>query len=516
MATKKSVARSAQSALTQDTKARAKVQDAAKKSNTLDSFVNFAMNLGVGTDNPLTGGTYGFNPITRNRILLEWIHRGSWVGGLAVNIIADDMVRAGISVKGELEPEQIEQIESRASQLQIWQRLGDTVRWDRLYGGALAVLLVDGQDVSTPLRLNTIRKDQFRGLLVLDRWMVEPTLNDLITEMGPDLGLPKFYNVTAFAPGMNNQKIHYSRVVRMEGEKLPYHQRLMENMWGISVLERLYDRLLAFDSASMGAAQLVYKAYIRTYKIKDMRNIVAMGGKALQGLSAYMEMMRRYQGIEGVTIMDAEDEFEGVQHQAFGGLSDVLLQMGQQLSGATQIPLVRFFGQSPAGLNSTGESDMRNYYDGILQRQNTSLAIPVDKIYRCIAASEGITLPKGFKIEFNPLWQLDDADKAKVANETADAVIKVLDSALISPRVAMQELRQSSRVTNIFSNISDEDIEAAEDEPLPPIEQMGTGEEGESGTKVPSPDKPEKGENGVTDSAPSKDKRFRRKLQITG
>ena len=495
MTAKKSVVRTAQSALTADTKARDK---AAKESTTktVDSFVNFSANIGVGTDNIMSGGTYGFNPITRNRTLLEWIHRGSWIGGLAVNIIADDMVRAGVNIKGEIEPEQIEKIEEAATAMNIWPMIGDTVRWDRLYGGALAVMLVDGQDISTPLRLNTIKKGQFKGLLVLDRWMVEPSLNDLVTEYGPDLGLPKFYTVTATAPALVRKRIHYSRVVRLQGEKLPYWQRVMENLWGISVLERLYDRLLAFDSSSMGAAQLVYKAYIRTYKIKDLRQLVAQGGKALQGLTAYTEMMRRFQGIEGITLMDSEDEFEGIAHQAFSGLSDVLMHMGQQISGAIQIPLVRLFGQSPAGLNSTGESDIRNYYDSILQRQNTSLLVPMTKIYRAIAASEGIEVPDGFKVEFNSLWQLPDDKKADVAKTTVDAVQVAKDGGMLTPKAAMMELRQSSRITGIFSNITEEDIEAAEDEILPPVEQMNLT--GDPADPVDKPDtkKLESGSNG--------------------
>ena len=49
---------------------------------TLDSFINFQHKLGVGADNALSTASYGFNPITRNRNLLEWIHRGSWLGGV--------------------------------------------------------------------------------------------------------------------------------------------------------------------------------------------------------------------------------------------------------------------------------------------------------------------------------------------------------------------------------------------------------------------------------------------------
>jgi Uncharacterized protein conserved in bacteria len=65
---------------------------------TTDSFQNFAAKLGLGTDNVTSQSTYGFNPITRNRVLLDWIHRGTWLGGLAINIPADDMLRAGIEI----------------------------------------------------------------------------------------------------------------------------------------------------------------------------------------------------------------------------------------------------------------------------------------------------------------------------------------------------------------------------------------------------------------------------------
>ncbi|MDR8252560.1 DUF1073 domain-containing protein, partial [Acinetobacter baumannii] len=100
--------------------------------------------------------------------------------------------------------------------LQVWDKINETIRWSRLYGGAIAVMLIDGQNVSTPLNVNTIGKDQFKGLLVLDRWMVLPDLQDLVTEYGPDYGMPKYYDVITDSVGLCNQRIHYSRVFRMD------------------------------------------------------------------------------------------------------------------------------------------------------------------------------------------------------------------------------------------------------------------------------------------------------------
>ena len=460
----KSVVRAASSAATKDAKNRDK---AAKKTNsTLDSFVNFAQNMGIGADNALSTGTYGFNPVTRNRVLLEWIHRGSWLGGIAVDVVADDMTRAGISLKGNVDPESLAKIEATASKLNIWNAINDTIKWSRLYGGALAVLLVEGQDLSTPLRLKTIRKDQFKGIVTLDRWMVEPSLADLVTDYGPELGLPKYYRINSGAQALSGMKVHHSRCIRLEGIRLPYQQRLIENLWGLSILERLYDRMVAFDSASTGAAQLVYKSYIRTFKVKDMREIVAAGGAAQAGLQRYVDMMRRFQGVEGITLIDAEDEFGTDTHSAFGGLAEALAQFGQQISGALQIPLVRLFGQSPAGF-STGDSDVRNYYDTIKQQQEKDLRLGVTKVYHVLAASEDVPF-QDIEIEFNPLWQLTDTEKASIAQTVATTITSVEEGGVIDRATALKELHQSSQVTGVFTNITPEMIKEAEQEG-PPI-----------------------------------------------
>lgn len=440
---------------------------------TTDSFQNFAQKLGVGADNPLTTGSYGFNPITRNRTLLEWIHRGSWLGGVAIDIVADDMTRAGIEIDSGMEPDDEKALHEESTALEIWDKTNETIKWARLYGGAIAVMLINGQDFSTPLRLDTVGKDQFKGLLVLDRWMVDPALEDLVTDIGPDLGLPKYYRVQSNAPALRGKTIHYTRIAfRLLGIQLPYQQRLTENLWGISVIERLYDRMIAFDGASTGVAQLVYKAYLRTLKVKGLREVVSMGGEALTGLVAYTDLMRRYQGMEGVTLIDGDDEYgEHGAGQAFSGLGDALSQLALQLSGALQIPLTRLFGQSPAGF-SDGDNDVRNYFDHINQRQNKDLLIGITKCYVLMSQSLGIEIPEGFMVKFKTLWQMNETDKATVAKSTTDSVVAAVGAGLIADQTALQELKQSSRTTGLWSNITAQQIKAADDVPTDPMEMM--------------------------------------------
>lgn len=476
----------------EDAAVRSRVVDGNKKgapalnAATLDSFVNFAQKLGVGADNPLSGSTYGFNPITRNRILLEWIHRGSWLGGVAIDTVADDMTRAGIEYTTELPPEHTDSLDKSMQAMNTWPSINEVIKWGRLYGGCIGVVLIDGQDMRTPLNIESVGHGQYRGLLVLDRWMVEPALEDLVTDLGPHLGLPKYYRVTQSAPALRGVAVHHSRVaIRHLGVELPYQQRMIENMWGLSVIERLYDRMIAFDSASTGAAQLVYKAYLRTMSIDGLRDVVSAGNQALNGLASYVEVMRRFQSMEGITMIDAKDKLEVQGHSAFSGLSDVLNQFGQQLSGALQIPLVRLFGQSPGGLGSNGDSEMRQYYDHINQQQEKTLRHGVTLMYKLGARSKGIMLPHNFAVGFKSLWQLSDGDKANVAKTVSETVSAAMDAGLLSQKAGLQELRQSSRVTGIFTNITHEMIEAADDTVQPPSSDDLMGLAGGGGDDTP-------------------------------
>ena len=300
---------------------------------TIDSIQNFLTRTGIGTGNANDGARYGFNPITRNRLQMEFVYRGSWIAGQVIDAVAEDMTREGASVTSDDTPDRLQELDKEVERLQIWSQLCDSIKWARLYGGAIALMMIDGQDVSTPLREETVGRDQFRGLLPLDRWSVQPSLENLVTEFGPDIGKPKYYDLLPdLGTGLPRMRIHYSRVIRLEGLTLPYWQRISENYWGQSVLERLWDRLVAFDSTTAGAAQLVYKAHLRTYKVDHLREIIAAGGPALDGLVKQIDMIRRFQSNEGLTLMDKEDEFEAHQY-TFSGLDNVLLQMGQQLSG---------------------------------------------------------------------------------------------------------------------------------------------------------------------------------------
>lgn len=478
-----------------------------------DGFENFVSRLGTGpnSDNTLSAGLYTFDLITRNRIKLEAAYRGSWIVGKIVDVVADDMTRAGITITTNEQAERIEDLQAAFSNLGIWQALNTNTKWSRLYGGSIAVMQIKGQDLATQLDPTTVAKGQFKGLTVYDRWQLNPDLTDVITE-GPQMGLPKFYYIVTTADTATPQphstgqiKVHHSRVVRQIGIQLPFFQAITEMMWGESILERLWDRLISFDNATLSSASLIDKANLRMVGVEGLRDILSAGGPALEGLLAQFDMMRQLQVNEGVTLLDKEDEYASTAY-SFAGLSDMMLQFSQQLSGAADIPLIRLFSQSPTGMNATGDGDIRMYYDSINAQQNARLRAPMETIVEIMWRSTfGDDQPEDLQFVFTPLWQMSATDKAAIAKSNTETVGIAFEAGLASRAVAMKELRQHSGETGLFGNITDEDIEDAEDDE-PPVPGDVPGEAAAPAEKEEKADKPhplDKAEDAIAKDSPA-------------
>lgn len=435
---------------------------------TLDGFQNFEAAIGLGTDNQMSSGRWGPGYLlTHDRQQLDWMYRTNWVVRRAVSVPADDMTRAGVEFYGTDPNHDVGVLQNTFRRLDTFGQIASTLRWARLYGGALAVIMIEGQKLSDPLRVETVGQGQFKGLLPLDRWQLQPS-SERVDVLGPDFSKPLGYAILQGDPTRTAYSwVHHTRVIRMDGEDLPYYQRQYEQGWGMSVVEPFHDRLVAFDSTTLGMAQMVYKAHLRTLKVKGLRAIMASGGdpRAAQianGFYGQIAQMRRFQTTEGMSVVDLEDEFQ-TDTYTFGGLSDVMIQMSQQIAGAVEIPLVKFFGMSPAGF-STGDSDLRSYYDDISLKQERRLRHPLEIISHIAYRSTfGAAPPAGFGFKFAPLYGLNAVEKATIAGSVATA-LSTAESTIpgtLKQSTIVKELRRLGEMTGWFSSLTDQDVDDA-------------------------------------------------------
>jgi hypothetical protein len=165
-----------------------------------------------------------------------------------------------------------------------------------------------------------------------------------------------------------------------------------------------------------------------------------------------------------------------VMSYQFSGLKDVLIHLAEQVAGATGIPVARLFGQAPAGMNATGEHDLKTYYDMIAGKQQKDLNHVIDKLLRVLFRSElGIPVPQDLTFTFRPLWKLSDVEKASIWAQDIAGIVAGYDSGILPADVALREIRELSDISGRGSNITDEDI--AEAQNAPPVSEESPLEE---------------------------------------
>ena len=105
--------------------------------------------------------------------------------------------------------------------------------------------------------------------------------------------------------------------------------------------------------------------------------------------------------------------------------------------------------QSPAGMNSTGEHDTRNYYDTIATKQTWQLK-PVLMDLLDVVTRSLFNKPIGnLDVEFNSLWQLDPKTRAEVEKSNSDRDKNYLEVGVINEAQVARQLVQDGTYTVI-------------------------------------------------------------------
>src|SRR6185312_8958694 len=122
-----------------------------------------------------------------------------------------------------------------------------------------------------------------------------------------------------------------------------------------------------------------------------------------------------------------------------------------------------------------------SYYDHISQLQKQQLDPQMKKLLPVVAMSVWGEVPDDFSWHYNPVRALTDEERSELAKSYNDSVNATFQSGIVGRKTALKELKQQSDVTGLWSNITDQQIEEAEDEPV----SMGEmGDEPQSATEM--------------------------------
>jgi hypothetical protein len=454
-----------------------------------DAIREVAAGMDGGLQNLAAGlGTYRdksyyseYGAVTRlNEEEVTRMYRGSWIPRKIVDCVTEDMTREWVTLSFG-SGQKTDQGAARAvaeteKNLNVRREFAHGIRWGRAFGGGGMVMRLrnDGAVLEQPLNPESIKKGDLvlvktydRFNLVVDGTEIDNETTTAAGKTNPNFGLPKFYTVIDVGGGQVN-RIHASRVIRFGGAVTPRRAWISNGYWDDSVLLAPMQAIRNYDAATGGIASMVFETKLDIISVAGLTNALATkDGEAK--ITARFLAGAIMKSLNKILLIDKDKEAFAQKQITFTGLKDVLEGMMNALSGAADVPLTRLFGQSPGGMNATGDSDMRNHYDHIKGRQTSDVRPQLSQFHEVEIRSALGTMPPETSFEFNPLWQQTAKEKADTEKVRADTRKVYWDIGALNEGGVARELHADGSM----KTMTDRDVTLAEElaqqpEPEPP------------------------------------------------
>lgn len=404
-----------------------------------DGFFNRVTGLGTARDKA------SFTRFQRNPELtceeLDALYSDDAMASRVCDVVPDEELRQGYTITVDPRDEDVENgpeeaalvgsdVKDKADEIGLTQKTIEARVWGRAFGaGAILIGTNNGaDDPAEPLNLNAIQSVDH--LNVLERRYLWP--NQFYNNpMEAKVGQPRTYLVTPQAStSLSNAlsfqgtiEIHESRLVVFGGARTSIRRRQENNGWDQSILQRMQTTITRFGTSFATLGHLIQDANQAVFKMQGFLDALASDETSL--IMKRMEVMDMARSAVRATVLDSEGEEFERQNFQWSGIKEPFEMIMLQLAADARMPVTVLMGQSPAGMNATGESDMRWFYDTIASSRENDVKPALEYILRLIMLSKqgptGGVEPDSWGVTFPSLWQPTPSESATIELQHAQA-----------------------------------------------------------------------------------------------
>lgn len=438
-----------------------------------DGYVNLLNKYGTKQDN---SEAYKFErePVIPD-MQLTGLYEGNGLFSKIIDTPAEEALKHGFDLN--LKSDELNAfVEDALDDLEWEERAATAIKWARLYGGALIVMLIDdGRGLEEPVDWEHIRSiDELR---VYERSIVQPDYASLyqqdyggkgVGNRVSKFGQPEYYYVSSI---YGSFKVHESRCLVFRNGVLPEQTSNATYLfWGMPEYVRIRRALRETVTAHTDSVKLLERSVQAIYSMKGLASLLTTDDGENQVLKR-LQLVDTSRGLLNSIAIDSEGEQYDFKTFQFSGVKDVIDATCNMLSALTNIPQTILFGRSPAGMNATGDSDFESYYNFVEKIQRLmlkrNLRTLLDVVFRAGVASGDVAEEPDYKLEFKPLWSLSDTEQAAVDQTKAQtALVKAqtaqayVDMQALDPTEVRRRLASDEEfdVEDIISEDDEDDL----------------------------------------------------------
>lgn len=340
--------------------------------------------------------------VTLDDATLSTAYRDMWLVRRVVEARANDALRGGWGVEPEQIPEFL-RLNTATHSEGAFQR---ALRMADLKGGAglfIGYKSAVGQDLLQPAPPNS----EVAFLEVFDKFQLQG--QERVRELdSPEYDRPQVWQVTGSRRA--GLRFHASRMIRFPGAPRATDLGASEQDrdWGDSVLQPVWEDVVRYGVFWQSVGHLMQLSSVGVLSLDGLITMLASKNRA--DAEARIDILNETLSLTRLLLLDAKHgESYHREAVAFTDMPALLQEVQLATAGAFKMPVTKLFGRSPAGMNATGESDTRMWYDEVGAYRQDYVVPRLGQVFE-------VTERKKIELDFPPLWQPTDEERATVRN----------------------------------------------------------------------------------------------------
>lgn len=386
-----------------------------------------------------------------------WIDKACWMP-------AKDAARNGYEITvnsgDKIKPEILDAIAQGDKKFRILQNCVELEGFKRVFGIRVVMFLVESNDpdyYEKPFNPDGVTPYSYRGFSQIDPYWITPELS---MDAASNPSSPDFYTPTWWR--INGKRVHRSHLVVVTNGQVADILKPTYLYGGISVPQKIAERVYAAERSANEVPMLLMTKRMTVINL-DMVQATMNQKEFLERMEIWSQYMNNF----GVKVIGQGEEVS--QHEtSLADADNAVMQQFGLVASSAEIPLTKYLGTSPKGMDATGEFEMKDYLQTLESMQEGDMTPFVNRHHLLYIRSE--ICPrfnvKPFNVDVE--WEEPDMQTAKeqaeINDKKADTDTKLANAGAIDGVDIRNRLINDKKSGYNGLQPIEEDLNAGEDE----------------------------------------------------
>src|SRR6185312_839600 len=331
--------------------------------------------------------------------------------------------------------EKIKAIEDRLEALKIRDLFREAALKTEQFGRAHIYVSVQGQDDdrTRQLPLTTIEKGSLLGFTCIEPYWLTPYSWNASHPERPDFYQPQSWFVLG-------RKTHTTRLLTFIFREVPDLLKPAYDFAGISITQLMMPYVNRWLRTAKSVNDLINIFSIVTLAT-DMQALLQAPVDSDASLTKRLEVFARTRDNRGVMMTNKETEELSLQNVPLSSLDKLQAQAQEHMATPGRMPLIKFFGITPSGLNTSSDGEFQAWYDYVHALQMLGFAAHFRRVHELVQMDLYGSIDTDITEEWQALYEPTPKEKGEMRKADADRDAVYMEKSVVSADEVRDKLK---------------------------------------------------------------------------